>query len=556
MKLKVVNSPDSCSKLMNLCNLAFYEREHSTSSALSYLNEAKPLLKKCDSTSLHCGYFNTIGSIFIFKQRYDSAIHYFQQANECYREVNQFDQILSSRLNLAACLQNTDRELQAFSTYQEIYEQADSLKKWYIKGIAAANIGQHYSQVGLYHNAISYYHESAEIFRSQGRTSYVITINSNLGTVYTSLKMYSVAKTLYEDLIQLTGSNRMIAMNLTIRGNYAEIYRRIGNPDKSLQILDSILIESENLDNPETESLVYQCMGNCYQDKQEFKKAIECFKKAIEISGKFQNWQVHDISSIRLGYILLKIDQIDEFEQLIDTLYLNDSSRYEDYLEVKTLYYEKNNKPHLALKVKSDLLEYILHKDSLELNEQISTLAAEYQTLQKNQQLALQQAHLEAQQAELKTKNWIMYAGAGSTLLLLIIGLLEFKRRREKNKIEKERAVLKGKQEMAEILQNKLSKELHDGVGYSLRLISEKLNKADTNEELKSVLKEVNALKEEVRVLSYQLSPLELDKLSLEEAVKLHVSKINDSTKISTSLNIYPEDCLQDLNSDIKNDLF
>ncbi len=185
--------------------------------------------------------------------------------------------------------------------------------------------------------------------------------------------------------------------------------------------------------------------------------------------------------------------------------------------------------------------------------EEISALEVEFHTKEKEQQIAVQALEIEAQQAQINTRNWILGGLACTLLLLLSLGLLERKRRREKN----ERIMLAEKWKAVESLRSKISQELHDSLGYKMRLMAEQVHSMhEQNAETQQLASDLRLAKEQVRSLAYRLFPQELENVSLDRAIQLHLTKMREVSAIDFRLSIYPEDALEDLGKERSSALY
>ncbi len=165
-----------------------------------------------------------------------------------------------------------------------------------------------------------------------------------------------------------------------------------------------------------------------------------------------------------------------------------------------------------------------------EIRNAIAEADKKYQTSEKEKQL-LQQKNdilaLESTNAKIQRQKKYMMGGG------LMLGLLGFIGNRF-NKIRKDR---NDKKEFAEALifaqeeeRKRISRDLHDGVGQSLLLIKKQLE--GSKEVTLENQKMISDTLEEVRSISRDLHPFQLDKFGLTATIKDTILKIEQSTEL------------------------
>ena len=144
------------------------------------------------------------------------------------------------------------------------------------------------------------------------------------------------------------------------------------------------------------------------------------------------------------------------------------------------------------------------------LNNIITELETKYETDKKEQEIITLTKEKELQKAESKNKTYFIIVLALIILLALIVFYIFTKQQKQKNIQKIAKARIKGMEEE----QNRMSRELHDGIGSKLGAFRTKLlllkNKTITENELNQLVEENTQINKEVRFLSHNLSSPEL----------------------------------------------
>ncbi len=155
---------------------------------------------------------------------------------------------------------------------------------------------------------------------------------------------------------------------------------------------------------------------------------------------------------------------------------------------------------------------------------------AKFESVKKEKQILEQRndiLELESSNAQITLqRNGII----GSSLLLIILGFLGynfFKIRKDRNdKMAFAEALLFGQ----ETERKRIARDLHDGIGQSLLLIKKRLN--STYETTTENNKLINDTLEEVRTISKDLHPFQLEKFGLTTAINDVIERVEKSTDL------------------------
>ena len=496
--------------LNELC-LALYISN--TDEALKYGTEAITLATKLSFKNGLSSAYNRVGIVYDVTGKYEKALQFYEIALKYSNEIK--------NENRVASIQN--------------------------------NIGMIYWNRGDYANALEYYFKSSKIFEKIKAEKGLANTYNNIGLVYWEDKQLDKALNFQKqalDVRRKIKDNYGIGASLT---NIGLIYHDKKEYKLSLEYFNESLVYKEKINDEYGLGITYKAIAASYEKLGETDNAIIYFNRAIEKKKKVDD---------KYGLASTYID--------MSGIY----NRKKDYKSSENSLFEANK---IALELKSNK---ILHKtynglayvnyltgnykkayefmkqysaayDSMfneEKSKQISELQTKYETEKKEQAIAILNRDNEIQQLQIKRKNLLLiFFGIVSLVILLILGILYQRNRIKQQKIlqeEKEKQQqlrLKAIIDTQESERNRISRDLHDGIGQLLA--AAKINFSSFEDELVEVGKEKKELFEhstkilneaitEVSSISQQMMPRALRENGLVPAAENLLEKTFSRTNI------------------------
>jgi signal transduction histidine kinase len=195
----------------------------------------------------------------------------------------------------------------------------------------------------------------------------------------------------------------------------------------------------------------------------------------------------------------------------------------ENFEEELFLIYKAMGEPKLALPLLEKAMERLKNRIGQDTKNAIADAETKYRTAEKEKQIL----ELEITNEKISSqRNYIMSGG----LLLSLFGFFGYRL----NKVQKDR---NDKKAFAEALiyaqeeeRKRIARDLHDGVGQSLLLIKKQLSE-NTGVTLENQ-RMISDTLEEVRSISQDLHPFQLEKFGLTNTINDMVDKVEKSTDI------------------------
>ncbi len=293
--------------------------------------------------------------------------------------------------------------------------------------------------------------------------------------------------------LNLVGNLDFVIIHSKLAEYYANDYE-FEKAEKQLQKLNNNL---EKI-NGDLIAESYYCSANAvyFKKTENFEKALEFANRKIEISHKLNHKEDKMESHLLLSDIYYKTG---DFKKSVDNK--------NEYYEIKDSIYSKSSANALAY----FQTLYETEKKEKELVEKTTSI----QLLEKNNDFV---------------KRLSIATAIAIALLFGLILLYRNQKELKNNKIlqEKYSQDLLQSQESERI---RISKDLHDGIGQKLLILKNKLTKSD-NKTL------VNETIEEVRTISRDLYPFQLQELGITKAIEHTITQIDENTTIFISSEI------------------
>jgi signal transduction histidine kinase len=390
-----------------------------------------------------------------------------------------------------------------------------------------------------------------QYFEKLGNKEAVGNTLNNIGQVYLKKKDNDQAITYFKNGVALYAS-------IGDERNMAISYHSIANAMSAKGLHDSArhywkIAEEKYVQQKDERNLalINADLAESYNREEKWAEAVPYFQEAIRLNRAIENSR--SLAGIYIAFATNSIAQskLESGKLLLDSAKTfltisNQKNHWRDYYKTLAALYEAQGNATLALQ---SLQQYVLYSDSV-LNETnikaIADMGVKYETEKKEQEIVLQKA-------QVAKKNTIIWAIAGLSALMALLGYSYYRRYRLKKEKELQQEVMH-QQDMAarsvllaeENERRRIAAELHDGVGQimsaarmNLDAIVRELQPLATDKlvKLERVVNLVDEGCKEVRAVSHSMMPNALLKKGLASALHDFIQKI-DQQVIKTQLHI------------------
>lgn len=474
---------------------SFYFRD-SFPKTLDYLERSLKISRLANYKNGIAYTLNRMGRIYQIQSDYLKALDYYQQSLEIREEIGNKEGVSIGLNNIGRIYSDLGNFTKSLDYYQQSLKIREDISDK--NGIANSlhNIGSIYFNQSDYAKALDYYQRSLKIKKEIGNKRASANSLHNIGSVFHSQGNYEQALESYRQSIkireELGGKNGM-AYSLN---NMGATYRELGNFPQALEHYQHSLKIREELGNKRTIANSLQGLGQVYADLGKFRDAIDNCQRSLSIGEE-------------LGALVLQRDACSCLHETYKKTGMStEALKYHEQLTMikDSIFNEANVKKLTQLEMQYEF-------DKKELS---AKLAYEKEVLE-----------LENKNAKVRTqRNGII----GISVFFVILGsfgynLLKIRKDRNDKKAFAEALILAQESE-----RKRIARDLHDGVGQSLLLIKTQL--ASTHEMSAQNNQLISDTLEEVRSISRDLHPFQLEKFGLTTAVTDVIEKVERSTEL------------------------
>ncbi len=460
-------------------------------------------------------------SIFKNKDSKNAADSYFN-LSLIYRKEKTRDSLLWALNNSLAIYKNLEDDKDKFSTYSKA--------------------GILFKQNGQYDNAISYLLLAYDGYTKIGGLSKKATIAGNIGDIQRLQGNFDIAKIYYLQHLELQLHDYDTLKVSFAYNNMANLFYQIKHYDSAVVYYQKALKLQRLLVNVKNTGKTLSNLGISSFKKGDLKEAKKYYSEALTLKkiAKDSNAVVQTLGEIALieirskklplglNYLIeadIYISSITEKKVLLRNYEVN-FEYFKIIGDYKKAYWYQNK--YLALY--KQIFNTEQTKTIQALQEQFESQLKESKISDLTQINEQKNAAIEIQKGRIQNRNLLLLL-SGITIVLLAITFLFF-RQRHKVKLQQQEyknleAVLQGQ----ELLKHNIGKDLHDIILTSydaIRLKILALSKAKDSEATKqSIVKDIQNINREVRLISHRLSPLG-DKIKKTTLTEIIVSGLSE----------------------------
>jgi len=508
-----------------LLRLSKLTRRNDPDLAATYMEQAKELIDENKDSKDSFFYFKSLSAVKLAQNKYKESISLAEKANKLkiedidpvhYMEILQF-------LGIAHCMLGEN----------------DKAQQIHFKGLRIADSLQLHKEIFKFYNAIG------NVYREMN--------NSEMEEKYLLLTIEKI-KEFGEEPIHLA----------LAQGNLAIFYTDVKKYEEAEKIFLECIKIAEAEDATFILGKVYNNLALNHFEQNEYQEALEFFQKALVVAKEINVPSDIGLTHCNLGMVYSDINKYKLAKQHLDagleiTKSIENKKHYEHALLKTFELYEKIGKHEKALLY---FKEYSSLKDSF-LNEKriqvVAELEEKYEAEKKEKEiLALSNEKKFAKKREKRLVNTILLLCFG----LFAIGCLFYFLRQthiknsiiQNNKIEllekaKEIIALESLVKGQESERQRLAKEMHDGLGGLLAISHSKLTnlcppEMNANVVLSEARELIGNAYDQVRQISHNLMPLDLEKFGIVAALRNMVQRINQQKEIFIDFRTYHFDLL------------
>ncbi|MBS2213337.1 tetratricopeptide repeat-containing sensor histidine kinase [Carboxylicivirga mesophila] len=300
----------------------------------------------------------------------------------------------------------------------------------YYHGNNAASTEKHEESIVYYKNAISDF-KQCDFFDG------IVLCCSKLATFFSQKSNFIEAQQ-YLDLGKsyLDKVSRE-SLKISFLLNNAAFYAANAEADKAKVLYHSILSDYENNLSKKRKANIYNNLASIYVNLKQWNKALKYYNKSLFIKKEVNDslGVVRTKQNLLRYYINLnQLSEAREINRQLSTYFEKDTSDYDTYVDFlynQIKFYSKTNNSEKTLQALNTYFIAEKQRTNSAFSDKLIEMQKSFDLKEKDQEIALLQKEDDLNQARLKTKN-ILIAVTGSFLLVLIlVGYLINRQRKE-----------------------------------------------------------------------------------------------------------------------------
>lgn len=494
---------EDTAKVALLCAIGESYENNEPETAKQYLRQAGTLSRKINYDQGEYKYLYLLGNVFLIQGKYDSALHYQQQALELAKKMKDSLSIGISLFNIGINYRERASFEKAIEYCLEGRKIIDQLGNTAIEMQVDDALQILYYNRSQYDKAIIFGEQAIELARKTGHKDLLAKYLINVSLSYQSTNQLKKAMAVLEEALSISRVLNDLRINTVIRQNLAGVALRQRNYSLTRKYAEESLALSRQLGTTDGETTALRSLAICYLQEGKLSLARQYALQALALSRTWQ-YKVEEVSTHR---VLSSIAYAER--NFTEGIQYNDSMV--DQLE--------------------GMVREVMSGQSAELEKK-------YETEKKESRIKQLEAEKIVQDLRIRQKNIINYLLIGGAVTLSLIALLSYRNYRQKQILQQKRinelqtekqlaateAVLKGEEQE----RTRLAKDLHDGLGGMLSGIKYSFNTMKGNlvltaENLKAFERGIEMLDSsinEMRRVAHNLMPEALVKFGLDTALR------------------------------------
>lgn len=326
------------------------------------------------------------------------------------------------------------------------------------------NMGHVYQAQKNYNAAQSYNLKALEQFEIINDSFRIACSYQTLNVVCRELRDYKSATNYIDKSISiLTRMNKQseLANSFSLKGNLLKSQNKIS---EAIKEFNKALVLYDKSNDKSNKGIALENLGSAYNEIGNYKLSVEFYYKALAIFKSINSEVDQAYEQMKMSIPLARLGQFNLARSNLDSAKIVfEKENIPDYIQ--ELYIHKSEVLSMQGLPEEALAAYRMHiqlKDSLakiRQSDELMRLQTEYESEQKEKQIALLQSEKAIKEGQLFRRNWIIASLALLGLMSVLLLIILRNRRKLKDELSKQK------------LLNRIASDLHDDVGATLSSI-------------------------------------------------------------------------------------
>lgn len=411
---------------------------------------------------------------------------------------------------------------------------------------AELRIGMYYYFGGEHDKALERYFKSLELYKKLKDTGSQAQVLNEIGTLVKkqgdlekSASYFQEALDLAKqglDSAQIANSMNNLGITREMMGQFEDAMKLYKESAELKRKLNDLMGVSYNLDN----------MGMLYTTLKQYNEAEKSFLEAAAIRKQLGDRRGYGIVINNMGEMWLTRNNTQKaLPYFMDALHIAEETHYADFRKylynvLSGIYSDQKDyeKAFIYYKKYADLKDSIFNQEK---SRQLLEMETKYQTEKKEQEINIQKLVISEQNLKLIRNQFLIFGLAMLLALSAFTFLLWRSRQALKNQKIAEEIQRKHQEELTKAViqlqeneRSRFAKDLHDGFGQLITAL--KINIEKTGHRMDGVSDLIQHMHDEIRNVSFALSPQVLVRDGLVMAIKELAFRINRANSMDITI--------------------
>jgi serine phosphatase RsbU (regulator of sigma subunit) len=401
---------------------SLYHDDNQLGKALEYYNKSLTLKKETGDLEGASIILNDIAVTYYDSGRYEAAVENYEESYKISEELG--NKKVSSLVldNIGQVYENTYQYEKAVKFYEQSLEISIDLNEKEDEALMYDKIANVYIEQNDLGKAMESYQKSLEIDKELNREENVAATLNNMGSIYYDLGNYENAKQYYEQSLDVTrkiGDQKQISIALNNIGNINYDWNKYR---KAIDFYKQSIEIKQGIDYKRGIAASLHNIGNAYKGLKEYNQAIEYYMQSNELADEINYPEVvarNDRAFSEVYYLLNDYKKAYEYQKLFADL-------------KHTIQDDKNQIIEGISKEKEEDQRVLIAALRRQIQKQ--KLLAEYESIRRQKEMEIKNLELENEKEKTKRQRFIIMAGLGGLIILIIFIVLIYRQYIQKKK--------------------------------------------------------------------------------------------------------------------------
>ncbi len=263
--------------------------------ALNFYQQALTIHREIDDREGMIEAFLKIGRTYQAQEQYQQAREQYQQAWKTAREIDDREAAIKQLIIIIDDIRPGRYEEQSNHTLVQDYlrqalDLAQTLQDSSSKAIALVKLGQFYTDLEQFVDALPLFQQARSIYQQQQNQKAELAMLKDLVDLYLSFDQTEQASQVFEDALEIARNLDDRQVELNILDDLVEFYLDFDQTTKALNVLEDTLKIAHSLGDRETEILILEKLSNVYfKGLNKPEQGIEVLQTALQVAREMEN---------------------------------------------------------------------------------------------------------------------------------------------------------------------------------------------------------------------------------------------------------------------------